>query len=204
MGCPWLERHDRQTVRMGLVLVVIVCAVALTIATGGRLYRLARVHVRGAPVLVAALAAQLVALLTTAQGTARFLLVAFSLLCAAAVINANWRLPGVPLLGAGLLLNTVVMTLNGAMPVSLDAAARAGVAESDLRLTTDPAREEVGPDTRLHLLGDVVPLANPVRREVVSPGDVLVAAGAGMFVVSSARRPAGPRRRRQPSCQRFR
>ena len=37
--------------------------------------------------------------------------------------------------------------------------------------------------TTLRLLGDVVPVPLPVRSEIVSPGDVLVAAGLAELVV---------------------
>ena len=37
--------------------------------------------------------------------------------------------------------------------------------------------------TRLPLLGDVVPVLLPLRPEVVSPGDVLVASGLAQLVV---------------------
>ncbi|MGN6472297.1 MAG: DUF5317 family protein, partial [Mycobacteriales bacterium] len=40
-------------------------------------------------------------------------------------------------------------------------------------------------------LGDVIPLPLPVAPEVVSPGDVLVAAGLGEFIFVTSRRRRG-------------
>ena len=107
----------------------------------------------------------------------------------------NARLPGVPLVALGLLLNVVVIGANAAMPVSVDAAARAGISRAELGLARDAMRVPTGPDTRLGSLGDVVPVALPRWPQVVSPGDVLVAAGVGLLLLTAgARRPQTPRR----------
>ena len=46
------------------------------------------------------------------------------------------------------------------------------------------SRHAVSDDgTRLPLLGDVVPVLLPLRPEVVSPGDVLIASGLAQLVV---------------------
>jgi hypothetical protein len=108
-------------------------------------------------------------------------------------LAGNARLPGVPLVALGLLLNVVVVGANAAMPVSVSAASRAGISRADLHLARDAMREPTGPDTRLRALGDVVPVALPRRPQVVSPGDVLVAAGIGLLLVM-----AGPRRAQTP------
>ena len=48
---------------------------------------------------------------------------------------------------------------------------------------SDARHEIAGIGTRLRWLGDIVPVPLPVRPEVVSPGDVLVAAGLAELVV---------------------
>lgn len=170
---------------MGLVLVVVVCALVLGLVAGGSLRALGDVSVRATPLLVGAVVLQLGAVPT--DGVLRGLLLALALVCALLVVVANRTLPGLLLIGAGLALNAAVIAANGAMPVSLTAAGRAGVSERSLHLDSDPGREEAGAGTRLGLLSDRVPVAFPPRREVVSPGDVLVAAGAGVFVVLGLR-----------------
>jgi hypothetical protein len=56
-------------------------------------------------------------------------------------------------------------------------------------LVGDRRHELEGPRTRLRPLGDVIPVPLPLRPEVVSPGDVLVAAGLGQLVVLGMRSP---------------
>jgi len=78
--------------------------------------------------------------------------------------------------------------------VSERAAGRAGVSTAAVVGGLDPRHERETPATRLRLLGDVVPVPLPLRPEVVSPGDVLVAAGLGQLVLlgmgAGRRRPA--------------
>ncbi|MEJ7726275.1 MAG: DUF5317 domain-containing protein [Actinomycetes bacterium] len=90
--------------------------------------------------------------------------------------------PGLGLAIGGLALNAVVILLNSGMPVSLAAVERAGVPLSRVPLDTDPLREELTTETTLSWLGEAVPLALPIRPAVVSPGDVLVAAGGALFL----------------------
>ena len=61
-----------------------------------------------------------------------------------------------------------------------------------------PATRSPTGGTTLRWLGDVIPVPLPVRPEVVSPGDVLIAAGLGEFVLLGMRprrRPSSPVRR---------
>ena len=177
---------------MVLVLLVAVLALLLAVATGGR--RLTRVHVRAVRLLVAAAVVQLAtSALAPGSGPARAGALVLTALLVGLFLAGNARLPGVPLVALGLLLNVVVVGLNAAMPVSLAAAARAGIAVEDLHLAQDAMREPAGPGTRLRLLADVVPVPLPGRPQVVSVGDVLVAAGVGLLLLT-----AGPRRAQTP------
>ena len=72
-----------------------------------------------------------------------------SALLVALFLWGNWQVAGIPLIAAGLLLNCVVVVLNFAMPVSVDAAARAGLTPAELRLGDDPFHERHGPHTLL-------------------------------------------------------
>ncbi|MDQ3114150.1 MAG: DUF5317 family protein, partial [Actinomycetota bacterium] len=106
----------------------------------------------------------------------------------AAAIAVGWFMalnrgrPGLGLAIGGLALNAVVIIVNSGMPVSLAAVDRAGVPLSRVPLDTDPLREELTTETTLSWLGEAVPLALPIRPAVVSPGDVLVAAGGALFL----------------------
>jgi hypothetical protein len=165
-------------VGVGLVLLVGALAAAVALLCGGRPgtsgYRF-----RGVRLVVAAAVLQLAG---TLWSPAYAVLLALSALLAAVFVVANVRVPGVPLIALGLLLNAVVIGLNGAMPVSEAAAQRAGVATDalvgELRHTTS------GDGTTLGALGDVIPVPLPWRAEVVSVGDVFVAAGVGLLVLT--------------------
>lgn len=184
-----------------VVLVVLVAGLALLVAvttepsTGSApLSRLARVRVRAVRLLLAAAVVQVgTAALAPGWAPAR----AFALVLTAVLVGlflvGNARLPGVPLMALGLLLNLAVISANGAMPVSVPAAAAAGLSRDDLRLHRDAMRERVSTDTRLRLLADVVPVALPRWPQVVSAGDVLVASGVGLLLLT-----AGGRRRQRP------
>jgi hypothetical protein len=95
---------------------------------------------------------------------------------------------GVPLITLGLVLNAAVVALNGAMPVSTDAAARARVSVAAIAAGNDSRHSLANSATTLSSLGDVIPVPLPWRPEVVSPGDALVAAGLGELVLLGMRR----------------
>lgn len=152
---------------------------------GGSLRRLERFALRKLWLLVAAVVVQLLTSLLLAHWAyALGLLVSLGL--AAGFLLRNPQLAGRGLLIAGLALNAAVIVANDAMPVSLSAAGRAGVSTGPL--LDDPRHEIAGPDTRLTLLEDRIPLPLPVSPQVLSAGDVLVAAGIGLLLAQGMRR----------------
>jgi hypothetical protein len=180
-----------------VVLVLVVAVLALTAAalTGGAGLR--QVRLRAIRLLVAAAVVQLgTSTLVPGSGVARGAALALTALLVGLFVYGNWRVAGTPLIGLGLLLNVVVVTANAAMPVSVDAAGRAGLTRAELALGEDAMRERSTPSTRLSWLGDVVPVALPWRPQVVSPGDVLVAAGVGLLLVAARSRQTPSRARR--------
>jgi hypothetical protein len=186
-------------------LVVVVLVVALTVGwlRGGSLDRLGSLPLRSHVLVVAALAVQLVG--TFVGGPLFPVGLAASAALVVGFLLRNRTIRGTGLVALGLLANALVVGLNGAMPVRLEAAARAGTGVQAIVLG-DARHELEGPATRLRLLGDIIPVPLPVRPEVVSIGDVLVAAGLGQLVVlamvggaSAVRaRPQGPPRRALP------
>jgi hypothetical protein len=181
---------------MGLVAAVVASAVVVGWVAGGSLDALARLRLPAAGLVPAALAAQVLGVLAGVAGAppgpSYALGLAVSALLVTLFLARARRVPGLGLVTLGLALNALVVAANGAMPVSASAAARAG-AESGA-LAADLRHEPLDAGTRLPLLADVVPVALPLRPEVVSPGDVLVAAGLGRLVVVGMRRrrTAGP------------
>ena len=166
---------------MLLALTVLVAAVAVGLLRGGRLDGLGRLDLRRRPLVVAAVLAQLAGTLLGGPSYAVGLSVSALLVGWFLVVNRGTR--GTGLVALGLLANALVVGANGAMPVSLDAAARARIPTGAILAGDDPRHEAADRATRLRPLGDVVPVLLPLAAEVVSPGDVLVAAGLGQLVV---------------------
>ncbi|MGW7683791.1 DUF5317 domain-containing protein [Kribbella sp. NPDC054772] len=162
---------------MLLVLLVMVLAAGTALATGGRFGHLADNTLSGVHWLAAAAIGQLLGSLF--GGTAYPVGLIGSAVCIGVFLRMNLRHPGVGLLALGFFSNAIVVALNGAMPVSLQALTRAGVGDATV---TDPRHEIADAATRLRWLGDVVPVALPGLGQAVSPGDVLIAAGAGLLL----------------------
>lgn len=171
---------------MGLITVALVAALGVGALLGGSLSRLGAVRLRGWPLVGAAAVVQLAGALLPSRFYAAGL--GLSALLALGFLGANRRFPGIALVAGGLLLNTAVVAANGAMPVSTAAAARAGVDIGAIAAGDDPRHELADRRTAGRALGDVVPVALPLRPEVASPGDVTVAVGLALLVVGGMRR----------------
>jgi hypothetical protein len=175
-----------------VIVLVLVGAVAIGWLRGGSFDRLAQLPMQQGWLVVAAAALTALGanggqLGLPSQPTYVGCTVAAAGLVVLFVVR-NRTLVGVPLMAVGFALNAVVIVANGAMPVSQEAAAYAGV-EIDAILAGDDARHELLDDrTRLRLLADViaVPLPGPLsgRSNVVSAGDVVLAAGIGHLVAA--------------------
>ncbi|MGB8651111.1 MAG: DUF5317 domain-containing protein [Mycobacteriales bacterium] len=176
-----------------MVFAVVVLLVALLVGygVGGRLDGLGRLPLRDGRLVVAAVLVQLVGGLV--GGPAYVVGLAGSALLVVVFLAHNRGIRGTGLVALGLGLNALVVGLNGAMPVSADASGRAGISTQEILSGADPRHELSRPGTRLPFLADVVPVLLPVHPEVVSPGDVLVAAGLAQLVV------VGMRRREEPA-----
>jgi Family of unknown function (DUF5317) len=171
---------------MALVAVVLVVALLLGRALSGRARRLAGLPIHGWPLLVLAGLAQVGGALAARAGSGGGQ--ALGAVAATALVvgflGVNRALQGVPLVALGLLLNAFVIVANGAMPVSAEAARRAGVDVGPIAAGLDAGHVLLDSATELPALADRIPLPLPVVPEVLSVGDVLVAAGLGLLVVS--------------------
>ena len=171
---------------MVVVVVVAVLALALVGATH-HLGPLASLRVRAVRLLVVAALVQAgTAALAPGSVVARVVCLALTALLVGLFLGGNRTLPGIPLIAAGLLLNATVIFANGAMPVSVPAAERAGIGTTSLRLHQDALREPLDERTRFALLADRVPVPAPGWAQVVSLGDLLVAAGVGLLLVAGS------------------
>jgi hypothetical protein len=163
-----------------LVLLVMVLAVLAALAFGGGFGRLAGTTMTGLHWLAAAAIGQLLG--SVVGGTAYPVGLIGSAVCITVFLRLNLRHPGVGLLALGFFSNALVVALNGAMPVSSSALARAGIGDA---VVSDARHELADAATGLPWLGDVVPIALPGLGQAVSPGDVLIAAGAGLLLYTS-------------------
>jgi hypothetical protein len=165
---------------VSLVVAVLVVALLIGWARGGSLDRLGALPLRQRYLAVSALAAQVVGTLVGGPFFLIGLIVSGGLVLL--FLSRNRGIRGTGLAALGLCANVLVIGANGAMPVSADAAGRAGVSVQSLLTGADARHRLAGTDTRLRQLGDVIPVPLPLRPEVVSPGDVLLAAGLAQLV----------------------
>jgi Family of unknown function (DUF5317) len=171
---------------LSILLLVMAAGLAVGQLRGGDLDGLRAVHIKALPVAVAALVLQvLLGLhglpLDGALPMIGSVLLVASLLLGLIVVWANRRLPGMLLIGLGLLANLLVVGINGGMPVSKATLERAGIS------ATSPDLRELGPKyvlerpgTRLGVLG--ARLAIPPGRTMVSVGEVTQYAGLVLLV----------------------
>jgi hypothetical protein len=181
-------RKGRTLILRGMVVValLVVAAVIAALLQGGSLDSLAATRFRWVPLLVTGLAVQIVFEIWDPEGLTRtgattVILASYAAVAGFTLLNRN--LPGMLIATAAVALNVLVIAANGAMPVSPDAARRAGVGLPE----TSVKHVVLDDDTRLPWLADVIPL--PGMREVISIGDVLLALGLARLAYVRTRRP---------------
>lgn len=173
--------------------IVIFLALAISIMRGGRLLNLSDIELRAWWLLFVALGLQVstgflpAASWSEGVGLA-MVLVSFVLLMVLVVLNR--AKPGMGIAGLGVLMNFVVIALNGGMPVLAGAAEVASgftVADPDLSGTFKHVL--LDESSRLTFFADVIPLRLVGIGEVISLGDILLALGLGVFLEHELRRP---------------
>lgn len=166
---------------MTLALLAIGAGVMVGYARGGGLARLITLRPRRNRLLVTAIGLHAFGVLAGWLWEPLLpVLVSLSWAVLAYYAWMNRPIPGTILIAVGLAANAAVLLANGAMPVSDTAAARAGADQAVILASGDHEPED--PHTRLAWLGKVVPVAFPPRPEVVTPGDVSVAAGIAVLL----------------------
>lgn len=173
-----------------LVAATMALGVAIGWLRGGRLARLEQVNLRAVPLLGLAAAAQVLVFLGAADAalSARRGLLGAAHAGALGFLWANRRLPGAALIAVGTAANALVTVANGAMPVSARALRTMDAEIHRLPAGRHVLADSVGGGARLPWLADMIPL--PVLETVVSVGDVLLAAGAGVLLSGLMTRPA--------------
>ena len=173
-----------------VLIASVLLGLVLGLLSGGRLTNLASVQLRWTSVLFAAVIVRFgtEALLNQQVDiveTLRLPLLAggFGLLLAGLWVNRGY--PGLGLAFVGILLNAVVITINGGvMPiwdVALDIAGiDPGEVTSRLHVVVEPTVADFL--TRALILGDVIPLPVPILENVASIGDVFLSVGLAFFL----------------------
>ena len=165
---------------MLLLPVALAGGVLLGRLAGGSIASLRALRIRAIALLIAALVIQLA--LVAVAPPVRWMVVdvSYSLVGVWLLINLRWRhralRAGLALVAIGWFCNLAPIVANGGMPISLDAARRAGAPRS-VEVNSHNVAKHVaaGPNTRLRGLGDVIPLR--LFRAVISAGDIVLAAG---------------------------
>ena len=181
-----------------ILAAAILVGVVIGLARGGTLQRLASVPFHWGWMALAAFGLQIYLIYFPEQVGAGFVGLRLSLLILSyalliAVIWRNRKLPGLWVLGAGLMANLAVMLLNGGyMPITWEALSQAGFAQN-AHTTADGMHVLFSKDivltreaTVAWWLSDVIVLPPPFPIPSVSSlGDLLVALGAFWFLQKS-------------------
>ncbi len=179
-----------------ILLLFAVLALLIALARGGDILALARVPFRLGWLALLAVGLQILifsqwwARSALAGWTPALYVVSLGLLVA--LVAANWRLPGLPVVGLGLACNAIAIALNGGrMPASPDALRTAGLEFVILKAGTLGSSANtvlLGPETRVPFLCDIfaIPSWFPLAT-VFSVGDVLIALGAAWFFLAVVR-----------------
>lgn len=176
---------------MILFLSFIVLALLAGYLTGGRLRRFAELELRWWILAPLGFALQAVPLPDGAEGTdlqIRMLVLGASYVLVLLFAVRNLKVVGVPVVVLGLVLNGLVVTLNGGMPVGEGALRASGQVDTLHLLQDDEAAKHhlLTDDDVLTFLGDVVAIGPPIR-QVISVGDVFVYAGIAWLIVAIMR-----------------
>ncbi|MPZ73211.1 MAG: hypothetical protein GEU74_08265 [Nitriliruptorales bacterium] len=170
---------------MVLIVVTVAAGVIAGWVRGGRVRHIASASIRGGALVVAAALAQAVHAVAP-QPQVAVAMTGLSQVALLAFLWLNRFAAGALLVAMGSSLNAAVILANGAMPVSRDAI----IAVSRRPYEVMGRHRLLQPGDAFPWLADVTGL--PLLRTVVSVGDVVLAAGAGMLVMWLMRPPRRP------------
>jgi peptidoglycan/LPS O-acetylase OafA/YrhL len=171
--------------------MVLFLSMTIAILRGGRMVNLGDIHLNHWWLLplgfVLQIGAQFVPSSSATWGVALILLSYVPLLV---LVIINRDRPGLWLAGLGVLMNFVVIALNGGMPVLAEAAEVAsGFAPGAPEIAEGFKHVILNETSRLVFLADVIPIRIASYGQVLSLGDVFLAVGLGRFVEFELRRP---------------
>src|SRR5688572_30643176 len=178
-----------------MLLISLVIGLALGVAAGGNILNLASVRMRLLQLLFLGLVVRYatqyaIEIGITEADTYRLILFGGGFLLLLIGLWVNREQPGLPLAFVGILLNAVVIVVNGGyMPVWEPIVVAAGLTPAEVGSTfhrivsATPAGgipsdflAQAGP------LGDIIPIPFPFIQNVISIGDLFLGAGLGFFL----------------------
>jgi MFS family permease len=172
----------------------IVLGLVLGLLAGGSFGKLARIHLRWVGILFAAVVVRFgtEALLNAGVEVVEtfrmpLLLLGFLLLLIGLWVNRGY--PGIVLAFVGILLNTIVITVNGGhMPIWAPSLRAAGFSEAEVTSALHVVVGgglDVGFVVRALFIGDILPIPIPLIRNVASLGDLFLTFGLAFFLFAS-------------------
>jgi MFS family permease len=178
-----------------VLLISLAIGLALGVAAGGNILNLASVRMRLIQLLFLGLvvryAAQYAIEIGVPQADAlRLPLFGLGFLLLLIGLWVNREQPGLPLAFVGILLNSVVIVVNGGyMPVWEPSIVAAGLSPADVgstfhRIVSATASGGIPSDflAQVGPLGDIIPIPVPFLQNVISVGDLFLGAGLGFFL----------------------
>lgn len=183
-----------------VLVVAIVISLLIGLLSGGSFKPMSQLRIHYLPLLVAALLVQ-IAIFSAILGTRQFIhdtgpyIYIVTLAATLFVMYKNLQIPGMPVIMLGAFLNALAITANGGhMPAPESALAESGrlqyvrcdEQDDDCVLTNSMVADD---DTRLRFLGDVITVPEGVPlSNVYSIGDIFIAIGTGIAIVTVMRR----------------
>lgn len=173
--------------------IVIFLALAIAVLRGGRLVNLGDIELRAWWLLFIALGLQIGTSFLPDEDWSEWAgvaMVLFSFVLLMALVLMNRSKQGMWIAGLGVLMNFVVISANGGMPVLAGAAEVAsGFTVTDPDLSGTFKHVLLDENSRLTFFADVIPLRLLGIGEVISLGDIFLALGLGVFLEHELRRP---------------
>jgi Family of unknown function (DUF5317) len=189
-----------------LLLYSIAAGLLIGRVLGGRIRNIERIHFAWWQLALAGLAVQLLLFADPIQervGAEGPLVYVVSTMAVLVALLRNLRLPGLPIVAIGALLNLVPILFNGGyMPSSPDVWRElTGAAAVPVAYYTNVTL--IGPDTWFAFLGDIFMFPRPLPMATAfSLGDAIIAVGAVIFLASAMRIDGRPEPTRVPTSPR--
>lgn len=169
-----------EAVAQSYLVVALAVGLVVGLVLGGRPRHLAQKSFRWWLLLPLGVVLQLVVEADGVPAPEALLVVSYVYLLVFCAANLPHRGMGVILVG--ILLNAIVITANGGMPVREEAVHQAGIADPGEVITIDEVKHHLeDDDTQLMFLGDIIPV-EPLR-QVLSFGDLILSIGVADLLV---------------------